>query len=62
MRLVIYGLVVLVGIGLAVYLRQARYDDSSVPAWIYVVAIVVAAASIAIDVRMRRRGRSDDPR
>jgi hypothetical protein len=43
MRVVICGLVVLVGIGLAVYLRQARYDDSSVPPWVYVVAIVVAA-------------------
>lgn len=55
-RKVIYGALVLIGIGIGVAaaLRYARYNDVDLPLWVYLLAIPLVVGLIALDVRSRR--------
>lgn len=53
-RKVIYGVLVLIGIGVAAGLRYARYNDIDVPWWAFLLALPLIVALIALDVRTRK--------
>ena len=52
-RKVIYGVLVVIGIGVAAALRYARYNDIDVQWWAFLLALPLIVALIALDVRSR---------
>ena len=55
-RKVIYGVLVVIGIGVAAALRYARYNDIDVPWWAFLLALPLIVALIALDVKTRKSG------
>lgn len=55
-RRLIYGVLIIIGIGVAAALRYARYNDIDVPWWAFLLALPLIVALIALDVRTRRSG------
>ena len=53
-RKVIYGVLVVIGIGVAAGLRYARYNDIDVPWWAFLLALPLIVVLIALDVRTRK--------
>ena len=55
-RKLIYGGLVIIGIGVAAAMRYARYNDIDVPWWVFLLVLPLIVALIALDVRTRRSG------
>jgi hypothetical protein len=55
-RRLIYGVLIIIGIGVAAALRYARYNDIDVPWWAFLLALPLIVALIALDVRTRKSG------
>lgn len=53
-RKVIYGVLIIIGIGVLAGLRYARYNDVDVPWWVFLLALPLFVALIALDVRTRK--------
>ncbi|NPC41289.1 hypothetical protein [Nocardioides sp. zg-1230] len=58
-RKVIYGVLVVIGIGVVAALRHARYNDIDVPWWAFLLALPLMVALITLDVRTRRSTATD---